>query len=299
MLLNAVLAILAGLHQAFAGFSCVGPLILATLRFCPAVAGSPCDGRLLAAGKAVLAALLLVPVVGIAAGLVLYGSNDIYGAMLNRFPARAYWLAGGELLFTLAVYAAWLGTWRRWQHKLARGALLAGVGATNLLYHFPPLMIVQKMLTARPELAQAGTIERHVFLDLMRTPEVLARTLHFAGQGTLVSCAILLLLIPPHSSEEHPQRLRRYIASFAITAIAIQTFTGMAMLLVMPVADSAKLVGTHLPTAACLAGVLLLTLLLLRRWCRVAIYPNELVAPTGLAWPTLAVVLVMTLASRL
>lgn len=298
MLLNLVLAILAGLHQALAGFSSTAPVVLAGLRFCRPTPNDPTETSLWAAAKAAVGALILVPVVGLAAGLVLFGGDEAYPEMLRRFPQRAYWMAGGELLFTLAVYGIWLAMWRRWREKPARHALLAAVGATNLLYHFPPLMIVQKMLVNRPALSPLATIDRQDFLTLMRTPEVLSRTVHFAGQGTLVSCAVLLALLPVVERSKQSCRLRRVIALFALVALASQVFTGMATLLLMPGGDSALLIGTHWPATLLLAVTLVITLLLLRRWCGVALYPHQDDREGTLVELTLAAVLAMSLASR-
>lgn len=293
MLLVAVLAILAGLHHAMAGFASVGPLLVAGLRFRNGTSTLPHTPLLHSIAQATFAALVLAPLVGAAAGLVISGTNDGYLQMLSRFPARAYWMAGIELIFSMIVYGIWLATWRRWQTKPWRHGLLAAIGATNLLYHFPPLMIVQGSLADMPDLVAAATIDRPAFLTLMRTPEVFFKTVHFAGQGCLVTCAFVACLVSCATDYQNLHRFLRRVAAVAVAAIVVQMLSGIAILVLLPARDASAVTGGQAMPTLGLAVSAVLTLLLLRQWTQILLRPGFGQPVRQVAWTTGAIVLVM------
>jgi len=112
------------------------------------------------------------------AGLLLLPNPALRGA-LARFPVDAYWFAGIELVFSAACMAAliigrdWFAK-RRWM-----AAAVALASATNLLYHFPPLMAVIGELAADPSWAPAEVLDRPALLQLWRRPEILSLWTHF------------------------------------------------------------------------------------------------------------------------
>src|SRR5690606_37865294 len=107
-------------------------------------------------------------VIGFMAGYLRYvGGDSSYTTMLARFPTRVYLDTGIQWGFSFLCLLGWVASWNWGRgHPHAHG-LLVLVAATNLLYHFPPLMILQRMLADRPELISEPIVTRELALDLI------------------------------------------------------------------------------------------------------------------------------------
>ena len=70
---------------------------------------------------------------------------------------------------------------------------LALLAATNLLYHFPPLLTIMTM-SAGGEIELAGEVDAATFRQLFSTPNVLAHTLHFWLASVAVSGVVVFWL---------------------------------------------------------------------------------------------------------
>lgn len=190
-------------------------------------------------------------IVGVAIGLLLgwlamqIHQRD-YFPVLSRFYNRVWW-GGWELLFSLAILlAVWL-PWDYWvatkTRKIVQG-LLAIIAATNLLYHFPPLLTVMADNLLNEGLRDTAAIERITsaeFRGLIAQPLVIAKSLHFVFAAVAVSGAWLMLLSP--SSRNSGDDPARRGALIALAAMVVQMLLGMWIVVQVPPAEQSALIG--------------------------------------------------------
>ena len=144
-----------------------------------------------------------------------------YWDAVRRFPARAYGFALAELAFTAVCLALYAATWQPWRNRPGLHAVVAVLATTNLLYHFPPLMIVLGNLASRPELALESVVTRPVFRGLLLRADVLAQVAHFVVASVAVSgVALMLLANRKHVRHETGEAADRLVAAGARIALA-------------------------------------------------------------------------------
>lgn len=294
-----LLALLAALHLAFVGLAAVGPLVIAGLRMVARFrADNDVDGWLYRVGKWSTAAVLIGAGVGLTAGTIRAGVSDAYVDMLQRFGMRAYSMLVAEWVFTIVCYGTWLWLWDRCRQAPRRHALLAIVGATNLLYHFPPMMIAQNMLTIHPELIAESQITRSALLPLLWTPYVAAKTLHVWGAGTVVASVCLLLVTGSSIRSDMAHRFVRWSSTVGLIGIAAQWLSGIAVLLLLAGDQAQRVTGASIAaTGVFLIGVLL-TIHVMLHMARLALRPTPPLRATGLAVMVFCIMLSMSLAAR-
>lgn len=205
-----------------------------------------------------IVALLVGVAVGLLLGwLAMSNSPRDYGPILARFYNRVWW-GGWELVFSLVVMLAYWLPWNFWRatkgRRIAHG-LLAVVGATNLLYHFPPLLTVMAAeLTSASSLVppDGGAVERissPEFRGLIAQPLVIAKSLHFVFAALAVTSAWLMLFHPSANKvSDHPARRG---AMIALGAMAVQMLIGMWLVVQVPAQEQSALMGGD-PIAAVL-----------------------------------------------
>jgi hypothetical protein len=194
-------------------------------------------------------------VIGMATGAAMFavawgGADRAYLDAVARFPAGALLHAGGELLFSLGCLVVYAGTWNRWRARPWLHGLWAVIAATNLLYHFPPLMVVLGTLAVRPELVPDLLITRDLFRPLMVRPEILSQSIHFNVASVAVTGLALILLAARQRRRALPKtdaasqhelatesagRLIRVGAAIALVASVAQLFIGMWVLMELPI----------------------------------------------------------------
>jgi cytochrome bd-type quinol oxidase subunit 2 len=194
----------------------------------------------LAIGALVGGAMLLAPSAGMRAAL-------------QRFPEDAYWFAGAEVLFSAAcIFGCW---------KLSRRPkltwLLAIVAATNLLYHFPPLMAVLGELAADPRWADDEVLHRKALLRLWIRPEVLSLWAHFALAS--IAVGFTAALAASHravrdETEKIDDRTARCLAGWALGATLLQIPVGIWLLLASDTAAQQAMMGESWLATIGLAG---------------------------------------------
>ncbi len=293
------LALLAALHLAFVGLGGVGPLVIAGLRLVGGFqADDDVDRWLYRVGKWSTAAVAAGAGMGLAAGVIRAGVSESYVDMLQRFGARAYSMLVVEWVFTIVCYGAWLWLWSRCRQAPWRHALLALVGASNLLYHFPPMMVAQNLLTSQPELIAESQIARSVLLPLLWTPYVIAKTLHVWGAGAVVASVCLLFVVGSSIKSEVAQSYVRWVATIGLAGTSAQLLTGIAVLLLLTGDQAQQLTGVSMAaTTTFLLGVIL-TIHLMLHLARLAIRPATPLRATGLAATVFCIMLSMSLAAR-
>lgn len=265
-----VAALVASLHLVAAGLASIGPLLAAG-----ALIGRRKSSKDLSPAWKQLAwysviALVLTAAIGFMSGALLYLSEpDGYGRVLSRFPHKLYVYTALEWLFSLVCYGVWYWLWnwgtrRPWLHSL-----LPLAGATNLLYHFPPLMTVQKLLIARPELIEPLRIERGDYLAAAFSPEVLARSLHFWGMALVVSAAVALLLLRWYPTGQ----TSKAVATVGLVGTLSQLVTGFAVLMFAPVGETTRMTGGILAETALLGVGIVVSFWILLRWAALVFRP--------------------------
>ncbi|HMP05074.1 MAG TPA: hypothetical protein PJ982_01885 [Lacipirellulaceae bacterium] len=236
-------------HLLAANLASGGPLAAAWL-------GHAAGGRGRALGVRLawqsLAALGLTAALG---GLLLATPGAGLWEAIARFPASTYWFAGVELAFSavcLAVLAWVVGrggpTWAAW--------LLAAASASNLLYHFPPLMTVLAKLAADPRWATAEVITRAELRPLAARPEVLSMWVHVVLASLAVGAAAALW---PRSGDDDGRfdRLFGRLALAALAATVVQLPVGLWMLLASEPDERSAMMGRSLAASlSLLLGVM-------------------------------------------
>ena len=199
--------------------------------------------------------------------ILLLPSSDPLWDALSRFPTDAYWNAGFELLFSLVCLVVYASGWRlfgrhRWIH-----ALVALMSASNLLYHFPPLMTVIGKLAANPAWTSEPIIDRSVSLQLMARENAISLSVHFAFASLAVAGVTTLLLLArrgePILESAEGRCLARVIGGIVFGATISQLPVGAWVLATMSPASRGAVMGTS-PIASLMffAGVLLAILLM-------------------------------------
>lgn len=223
------------------------------------------DGREL--GRRVIRLSLAALVVGslIGGGLIL-APNPALRAALARFPEDAYWYAGIELLFSAGCIGVLMASdWAPRFRRLALGVAL--LSATNLLYHFPPLMAVIGELAANPRWATDELIDRAALLRLWARPEILSMWAHFAlASLTVAAIAALRPWGRRDSRDLHstdPTVVRR-LATWALTATVLQVPVGLWLLTSTAAEAQESMLGSNLLASLCFAGGVLAALWLLQ-----------------------------------
>jgi len=176
--------------------------------------------------------MVKLSLLGLAVGCLLGGAlilvpNPRLRAALARFPADAYWFGAAELVFSGLCMTALLARCVRRRRILA--CILAGVSALNLLYHFPPLMVVIGELTADPSWTAASHIDRRALLRLWGRPEVLAMWAHFVLASFSAAPIVALGAWPAAAHSQSPRVVRR-LGVLALTATALQLPVGLWLL---------------------------------------------------------------------
>lgn len=190
--------------------------------------------------------------VGVFVGLVLLGwlwivNSPGYWQAVGRFPPRTFGFAAGELAFTGACLVAYVALWDRWRHRPWLHALIGVAAATNLLYHFPPLMIAIGNLATWPEWVAEPVVPRSVFRGLFLRQAFMGQVLHFALASLSVG-GVLLMLIAGRGPAEADGRVgsahyARAGAGIALVSSLLQFVVGPWMLLGFPGTMRNALIG--------------------------------------------------------
>lgn len=218
--------------------------------------------------------------VGTLVGLVLLGwlwmrDSPEYWQAIERFPLRTFGFAVGELAFTAACLLAYVALWDRWLRRPWLHALIAVAAATNLLYHFPPLMIALGDLAVWPEWIAEPVVTRPLFRGLFVRPEFMGQVLHFALASCAVGGAHLMLVAQRQSSEVGGQpsadRLIRAGAGIAIAASLVQFAVGPWLLLALPPTSRNAFIGDDWLASMLFFLSIVAALALLRTLCQVVL----------------------------
>ena len=245
---------------------------------------------------------VLALIVGMVTGALLLltiPGNNLWSA-LRRFPANAYWFAGAELVFSLVCMVSLAAAWNivsKWWL-----AVLAFASASNLLYHFPPLMAVIGQLAANSRWTAEPIIDRPTQLKLMAYDEVLALSFHFGMSSLAVAALVVLDLLSRKSVEEisHESRsIARGTSTIALSASLLQVPIGVWLLTSLPATSRTALMGHSIWTSLAFIAALVTTIKLLQLLVMVALGETDKKNLRQVVSLACAVVLLMTMSLRL
>jgi hypothetical protein len=242
-------------------------------------------------------------IIGTALGLLLvlmlwWTDNTSFFRAAAHVPHRRWWFGGVQILFSLACLVAYWRTWDRAAHRFWH-PLLAALASMNLVYHFPPLFSAIAILERHAESA-AVELSYSQFMSLQMQAEVLWRVAHFLLAALAVSGTMLLAQaarLLKQKAEKDAFRVAAWGARIALVAVVLEFVTGMALLLALPAAERARLIGTDLAATLCLGGGVLAAVGLLHHLGGIALGETsraELLRAIGL----LGLVLLLMVAAR-
>ncbi|MBA4106569.1 MAG: hypothetical protein C0485_12490 [Pirellula sp.] len=246
--------LLLAVHLLAMNVASAGPLAGAWLRRLSLRDGAANSDLLERGARATFRGSLLGLAIGaLVGGAMLLAPSAGMRAALRRFPADAYWFAGAEILFS----AACIFGCRKLSRRPKLTWLLAIVAATNLLYHFPPLMAVLGELAADPHWADDETLHRKALIRLWIRPEVMSLWAHFALASMAVGFTAALAVCHRavrNEAEQVDDRTARRLAGWALGATILQIPVGIWLLLASDEAAQQSMMGESWLATIGLAG---------------------------------------------
>jgi hypothetical protein len=198
--------------------------------------------------------------IGVVAGL-LVGAIQVFLLGRDYLPAMRllrYKLGWG--IAELAVYAVcmllylwgWNGVLRKTRWRRAWHMFLAVTAATNLLYHFPTLMLLfARIVSSRLRLVEA--VDAVAYRQLAFGSDVLAGTVHF-WIASFVTTGIVAAWIVVRHGGKREVHVGIWSSRIGLVASLLQVPTGIWLLTVLPPVERDRLLGNDL-VAAGLLGV--------------------------------------------
>ncbi len=216
-----------------------------------------------------------------------------------------------ELLVT-AVLLAIYWAWRRCVVIPTRGGFMTRCflllfASTNLLYHFPPLLIVANKLaddTFQGDIEIPNAVfTPDVFRRLMLLDETPALTVHFALASVAVAGLLLLgFVLRQMKQDEDPRGIKRITAWggwSALLATGLQLIVGLWLLVTTPAEMQSQLTGSAWLPTLCLVISLGVVIWLLRELADITLGEASRGALIRAMIAMTAVILLMTAARQL
>lgn len=256
--------VLAG-HLLAVNLASAGPLVCMWLHWRFARRDDAAAGRL---GRRLAWASLWGLMIGSGLGLALLGlADEPYLAAVLAFPVKKFAFAAAELGCSLIWTALYAGLWQRMRRHTYWHGFLGLLTATNLLYHFPPLLAAVAVARVRPELA-AGLAAGST-IDWLKQAEIASRAAHVTLASVAVAGVYLIGLAQRTSNDpafrESAARIARGGARIALVATLFQLIVGAWLLVSLPRTAAAGLLGADSPAAGLLLASVLLTFGLLHQ----------------------------------
>ena len=196
--------------------------------------------------------------------------SEEYSAAVQILVPKIKW-AIAELVFSLVIMmgvALWwtkrpqVGRPLRWLRGFLN--LLAG---TNLLYHFPLLLLLLAQLR-RGQLTSSEPITSSLFRQWITDPVVLARASHFVVASFAVTGAAMVLMAWLDTRHREPidddHRLAGWGARIALGASLLQVPVGVWIVTALPEAAQGRLMGKDLSALLAFVVAIIVTLGLLQ-----------------------------------
>ncbi len=294
MVIELLATLILATHLVAMNLASAGPLCFLWIPW-----GSHGDGN--GRGRDLLPRMIRWSVVAYLVGMVTGGllwvvlPGDGLSQALARFPMRAYGFAAAELTFSLACLLPLALTWNRLQDRPWLGKLLAILSATNLLYHFPPLMAVIGQLTVNPHWSTEPILTRSAVLGLMSKGHVLALSFHFGLSSIVVAgCATLLLASQVSEPTALFQRIIRRAGIAALLSTLLQIPVGIWLLASTSSAARNSLMGGSLAGSLAFVAALTGMILLLQRLISIVLGDCNRRTLLETFWLLIVVIILMT-----
>lgn len=176
------------------------------------------------------------------------GADDRYFQSFLTFPRRKLHFAAAEILCSLVWTGLYAALWRKGQKHPNWHALLGVLTATNLLYHFPPLLSVIAVASTRPEMLEV--LQTQSTAHWMQHPEIASRTVHVWLSSFAVTGVVLLAFAARWLKDEvqapAARKLMAAAARIALMPTLLQILVGLWLLLTLPAGAQASLMGADL-----------------------------------------------------
>jgi hypothetical protein len=238
-------------------------------------------------GLALGGALLLLPLPGMQAAL-------------QRLPERTYIFAAAELLFSVACGIGLIYAARSERPRPALAWLLALLSSSNLLYHFPPLMIVMGELAVDPRWSGHELIDHAAMLRLWMRPEVASLWAHFvlASLAAGPIAALWLQRDEAGNGNVGMAPTSRRLASWALAATVLQLPVGVWVAVAAEASTREALMGGSVAASASFIVGVFAALGLMQALAHVAMGETQASARRKCAWMFALVALLMTATLR-
>lgn len=262
------LALLA-VHLLAVNLASVAPLVCVWLEW-PAARGESGALRL---GRALawhgVWALLLGVSLGVVVGWILWDAN--YGTAVRQLGSRLHY-GIAELVFSLILMIAHACWWSRVSPTGRRGRWLRGglalFAGTNLVYHFPVLMVILARLATGDD-PTTVVLTSPAFRQRLVDPLVLARCTHFWLASVAVTGVWILALSWSwqRTSADDPDasRVARWGARIALVPTLFQIPSGIWLLSTLSPLVQTRLLGGDLGATTAFGASVLLALWLLHQ----------------------------------
>jgi hypothetical protein len=269
-----IATILLTIHLLAMNVASAGPLVCIWLQ----VRGRRGEEAAWQAGKSLsrwaVAGLFLGVVAGMAQGVMAwFDPSQGFADAVARFPRSAVANFVGEVLFAFACLGIYAGEWTRWRNRPWLHGLFAVLATTNLLYHFPPLMVVLNALAVRPEMVVEPTITRDIYRPLMLRPEILSQSLHFVV-ASVAAAGVALIFIARRQRTAEPEGAQGLIvagARIALAASLVQLAGGIWLLFELSPVARGGLTGDALLATGLFIAAIVVTLGLLHLLATIAL----------------------------
>ena len=295
-LLSLLIVVLLASHLLCMNVCSAGPLLCIWLNRKHATAESKQIGKALAWDGYWL--LFVGVLFGLGLGTVCWASGD--ARLVETLPllhSKVLWGIAeiGCSLVWAWCYWAWL-QWRPPQRAIARflHASLAVLSATNLLYHFPPLMTVMSQ-AASGEMVVSVPVDSSAYRALIFTPNVMAHSLHIWLASFAVSGVFLFWLARKLAD---PRGTCVFGARVALVATLAQLGSGSWLLVVTPPQKQSLLLGEDWVATGLLVASVLAAFKLLEKLAALAFGEPEPYLPRRCAWLMVLTVAMMAGALR-
>lgn len=291
------------LHLLCVNVASAGPLVSAWLDW---VARSKDDLSWRAARALSLSSLVMLLVgsgLGLAAAGLLW--SDAYHELMHAFMYKIKW-AGWELLFSVVLmiihaFLVWRGPARGFLGRYLRAGI-ALLAATNLLYHFPSLLLVITEMNAG-YVDQPKAVDAKLFRGLMSEPSVVARSVHFVLASVAVTGIVLVMqalrLKRREETEADGKRLAVWGARIALVPTVLQIVVGIWVLAVLPPSMQQRLLGGDLLAAGMLACSIMGAFYLMHQLAAVSMGDTSTLKLRLAIWLMIGVVVFMTITASL
>ena len=218
-----------------------------------------------------LITLMLGILLGLTLGWMLW--TETYAAVIRRIWYKVHF-GIWEVVFSLALALLCLWLWKPTGvpsgKKRTFRSLCAALSATNLLYHFPPLMYVISQMVRNGQ-TTGEPIDAALFRQKLVDVHLAAHTTHFWLASVAVS-GLVPILDYWHRTRNTTVSSHAALSSgrIALAASVLQIPVGIWVLATSPTMMGARLLGGQVPASLAFGGAVLMALSMMHRLANIA-----------------------------